>query len=157
MKFKARTLCKSLARSERKNFSNQRKSFLNGKPACIRSEVARAVLNNSPRQNYSRKFFGKRQLQIRITFIIFETDIVARAIFLYQIAFQNQSLDFGRRYYRLEVGDFGNHCFDFRAVIFIRLKILADSIFQHNRLADVNNFSANIFHKVDARRFGQRL
>ena len=110
-------------------------------------------MNHAPRQNDSRKIFG-RHAQIRITLVVFKADVVARAVLLNQIAFQNQSFDFACRDNRLEVGDFGDHCLDFRAVIFAALKILADTIFQHARFSDVNNFAASVAHEINAGRVG---
>ncbi len=74
-----------------------------------------------------------------------------------QVAFENQSFDFRRGDDCLEVGDVRDHGLDFRAVIFAGLKILAHAIFQHDRFADVNNFSAGVLHEVNARRVRQRL
>ena len=113
-------------------------------------------MNHAPRQKNSRKIFGSHA-QIRITFVVLQADVVARAVLFNQVAFQNQRFDFSRRNNRLEVGDFRNHRFDFCAVIFAGLKILADAMFQHTGFADVNNFAANVAHEVNAGRIRQRL
>jgi len=42
-------------------------------------------------------------------------------------------------------------------VILVRLKILAHTIFQHTRLADINNFAVRVAHDVHAGRVGQSL
>ena len=113
-------------------------------------------MNHAARQNDSRKIFGSN-LEIRIALVVLEADIVARAVLFNQVAFENQSFDFACGDNRLEIGDFGDHRFNLRAVILAGLKILAHAIFEDTRLADVNNFPANIFHDVNARFFGQCL
>ena len=128
MKLQARTLSEGLARPKRENFPEQGKRLLDGKSAGIRAKVARAVVNNAPRQNDSREVVGSHT-QIRIALVVFKADVVAWAVLFNQIAFEDKSFDFAGGDNRLEVGDFGDHSFDFGGMILVGLKVLANTIF----------------------------
>ena len=118
----------------------------------IRPEVARAVVLFEPRQTKARPFLRRIEFHDEEAFIVAKRDVVARPIFLDQLALEQDRFGFARHGVRLEIPD----RLEQRARFEIGHRHLrgheigADPFAQIARLAHVNDAAEPVPHQVDA-------
>ena len=87
--------------------------------------------------------------------IVLQHDIIVRAVFFDQVTLQNERFKLGIRNNILKVVNMRNHRRNLRILLRFLTKIRADTIFQHQRLADVDHLSVLVAHDIYARRLRQ--
>jgi hypothetical protein len=103
----------------------------------------------------ARGRFRPGQMDIRITLVVAQDDVVARPQRLDELRLEQQRLCLRARDRRLHARDLRNHRRDAR--IHLRLEeIAADALFEIARLADVKQPALRIEHAVHARRACER-
>ena len=119
----------------------------------IRPEVARAVVLLEARQAKTRPLLGRIDFHDEEAFVVAKRDVVARPVFLDQLAFEQERFRFARHGVRFEIPD--------RLEQGARLEvghrhprgheIGADPFAQVARFADVDDAAEPVAHQVHAR------
>ena len=96
-------------------------------------------------------------LDIRIALVILEADIVLRAVFLDQVALQDEGLNLGVGDDEVEIGDVVYQAVQLGGVAGRSLEVGAHPMPQVNRLAHVDHLAPFVLHQVDAGLGGKGL
>ena len=113
-------------------------------------EVARAVV---------RRFVGKREARIGpagetdkgVALIVLEQNIVVRLMLLDEGVFEDQRLELAGDKDGVEMVDLRDHAAGLFIVARAELEILADTVFELFRLADVDDLARCVHHQINAR------
>ena len=116
-------------------------------------EVARAVVLLHARELEARERIVQVHLHEQELFVIAKADVVARPVFLDQLALEQQRLRLALDRVRLEVPDAVEQRERLAIVMMppTRMKILADALEQIARLADIDDAVEPILEQVHAR------
>ncbi len=121
-----------------KNFQRFIHRLLHRPSADIRTDIFGSVVGNL-------LSFGDpgpwpfRYTDIAVALVIFQKNIVLRAVLLDETAFQYQRFKFAVCKDIFKIIHMGNHLADFFVMVFFGAKILADPVFQGLGLSDINN------------------
>ena len=118
-----------------------------------RPEVARAVILFHAGELETRKRVIEVHFDQEELFVVAKTDVVARAIFLDELAFEQERFGLAFDRVRFEVPDAFKQRQRFAVVMMLAsgMKILADALIEITRLADVDYAVEAVFEKIDAR------
>ena len=87
--------------------------------------------------------------------IVLEQDVILRLMQLDEVAFQNQRFEIRIAEHDIKIIDPGDHRAHLDRVRLGMGEILADAVFEVDRLADVDNRAVFVLHQVAAGAFGQ--
>lgn len=123
-----------------------------------RAEVTRAIVLLETRERKARDWIVQIHLEHQVTLVVAETDIVARMKFLDQLALKQQRFRFTADDMKIKIANRIHQRAEFQIPTELarRMKILADSLAQVARLADINHRSEAILVQVNARLMRQR-
>ena len=117
----------------------------------IGSKIFCFILPHLPGKENTRKIFLHCNLDKRITLVILQHGIVFRPVFLDQITFQYQRLQFRICHDILKALNVRHHLFNLHAFVPAGLKILAHPVFQADRLSHINDFILLPVHNINPR------
>ena len=146
-----------VARPVRKQPVEQLEGLAQGLGAGVGAEVERAVLGNDPGGGDAGIGLLHGDLEVEELLIVAVGDVEAGAVFLDEVVFEDQRLDFRVRNDDVEVGDAGDQRAGLVGVV-AAPKVAADAAAQGAGLADVEHAVVRGAHEVDAggvRQFGQ--
>ena len=118
--------------------------------ARVRAEIFRLVLLHLMGKQNAWKILVHGHLNVRVRLVIFQHRIVFRTVLFDKVALQHERLQFGIRHNILKAGDMRDHPLNLRPFVAARLEILADTVFQRNRLSYVDNCIVRVVHQIDA-------
>ena len=118
--------------------------------ARVRAEIFRLVLLHLMGKQNAWKILVHGHLNVRVRLVIFQHRIVFRTVLFDKVALQHERLQFGIRHNILKTGDMRDHPLNLRPFVAARLEILADTVFQRNRLSYVDNCIVRVVHQIDA-------
>ena len=117
--------------------------------AAVGTEITRPVV--LPRRNDGKsRIFPFAQTYVGVAFVVFEQDIVFRLIALNKRVFQQQGVKLGLGVNGLKIVNVFDQPPRLGRVRGQIGKILADAVFQHLGLADVNDLTVLVAHQVHA-------
>ena len=149
MVLETRAVLQRPAGAQRKQAAQELQALMHRRRVRIGAEIARAVLDDAPRDEDARELLLYRDLDIRIRLVILEADIVARPVLLDEVALEDQRLDLARRHDELEIRDFRDHRTHLRRVVAAALEILPHAVLEHDGLADVDDLPRRVLHDID--------
>ena len=91
---------------------------------------------------------------VRIGLVVFEQDVILGFILLDEGVFEGERVRLGRADDVIEIGDIRDHGCHFFG-LFVVMEILPHAVFEHARLADVDDGAVPVEHDVYARGIGQ--
>ena len=119
--------------------------------AGVGAKVARAVVLHPPRDVHTRPFLPHINLEIRIGFIVLETDVESRLVAFDEGVFKDQRLGLSRCDNAIEIrgalGDLESLCAGDHGV---RPKVGTDTVAENGGLADIDRLSTGVTKDVDA-------
>ena len=142
-------------RTETENTLQDFQGLLYRPGAGKRAKITRAVIFQRTGIRHCRPIFIEVDFDIRVAFVILETDIIIRPISLDEIIFQDEGFIFRIGDEEFQFFGFFYLLYSFRRQFSRRLKIGTYTIAEAARFADVDNFPAGIFHQIDTRVGGQ--
>ena len=113
-----------------------------------RPVVSSAVIKPFGRNRHHRIGFLQINPDKRISFIIFQQNVIVRFMALDERVLKNQCFKFAVCDNHIEVSYFFNHSSNLREMFSV--KIAADTVFQFFRFADVNHVRFTVEHDIDA-------
>ena len=114
------------------------------------AKVLCAVFLHAANDLQPGKILPQIDANIGKVFIVLEQNIILRLEFLDQVGFQRKRFGLVCDADILKVRNLPHHSRDLRRVIFGRLKILTNPIFQRYRFSNVNDLTRGIKHLVNA-------
>ena len=118
--------------------------------ARVRAEIFRLVLLHLMGKQNAWKILVHGHLNVRVRLVIFQHRIVFRTVLFDKVTLQHERLQFGIRHNILKAGDMRDQPLNLRPFVAARLEILADTVFQRNRLSYVDNCIVRVVHQIDA-------
>ena len=87
-------------------------------------------------------------------FVVAQIDVIARHVAFDHFALEKQCIELALGRNPINVGDLGHQsaCFD---IGMLAIKVRPHAIFEHRRLADVNNLAISVFMEINAGRIRQ--
>ena len=116
----------------------------------VRTEVAGPVLVLLPHLQDPRVELV-RHLDVRIGLVVLQQGVVARLMFLDEIILEHQRLELRIDDDVLEALHQMHHLLDLHGFLIGFLEVLLDAVFQHLRLADIDDLILRAVHDIDAR------
>ena len=117
----------------------------------VRSEIARTVVDHSPRDQHTRKGLLHRDLDVRIRLVVAQRDVEPRPILLDQRRLENQRMRFGRHDNRFEIMHFAQQSTRLGTGFVILCPVAAYARPQLLRLADVQDGPIRVFPEIHPR------
>ena len=122
----------------------------------VRTEVAGPVLVLLPHLQDPRVELV-RHLDVRIGLVVLQQGVVARLMFLDEIILEHQRLELRIDDDVLKALHQMHHLLDLHGFLIGFLEVLLDAVFQHLRLADIDDLILRAVHDIDARERRQLL
>ena len=139
------------ARTKLIQLSDQLYRILDCRRACIRPKILGFILFHLTRKKDPGVSFPQRHFYIRISLVIFQQNIVFRAMLFDQIAFQHKCFQLGVRNNIFKTVNQRDHLVFADPFSVAGTKILTHAVFQIHCLSDINNRIVPIVHQVDSR------
>jgi hypothetical protein len=146
-----------IAGQVRERLAQQVERPVDGRGGGEGAEVAAAVLFHAARDEHFGKRVGPGDLDVGVTFVVFEAHVVARAVLLDQVRLEDQRLQFRVGDDELQVGDVGHNRARLGILPCRRLEVGAHAAAQVHRFAHVDDSPAHVAHQIDARPARQGL
>ena len=96
-------------------------------------------------------------LDIRISFIVLQTNVVLGTMFLDQVPLEDERLELGPDQDPFDMGNLAHQAARLLIMAGIRMEIRADAIFQTDGFADIDDRPFGVLHQVTAGFGGQRV
>ena len=122
--------------------------------AHVRAEILRLVLFHPAHQLHAGVILREVDFQIRVMLIVLEQDVVLRLMQLDEVTFQNQRFEIRIAEHDIKIVDPRHHRAHLDRVRLGMGEILADAVFEVDRLADIDD-PALALHQIAARTGGQ--
>ena len=122
--------------------------------AHVRAEILRLVLFHPAHQLHAGVILREVDFQIRVMLIVLEQDVVLRLMQLDEVTFQNQRFEIRIAEHDIKIVDPRHHRAHLDRVRLGMGEILADAVFEVDRLANVDD-PALALHQIAARTGGQ--
>ena len=117
----------------------------------IWTKITVLVFFHSSGEQYPWISLLNSHLNKRVTLVIFQHGIVFRSMFLDQIAFKDQGLQFRICNDIFKSGYVGDHLLNLGTFVTATLKILPHTVFKADRFSYINDLIPFIVHQIDTR------
>ena len=128
--------------------------LLHRRCADVGAEVLRAVLLHAPGQGQAGEGLLQIHPQVGVVLVVLEEDVVVGPVQLDEVALQAQGLQVAVAQENVEIRDVADHGRDLGSVGRIA-EVGADTVFQIDRLAHIDDGTLRVLHQVAAGAFGQ--
>jgi hypothetical protein len=140
-----------------KQFLKQVKCHTHRASAGVGAKVATSVIIKAPCQEYAGPFFIKGNFDIRIAFIIPQSDIVARSMLLNKVIFEDKGFLLGICDDEIEALYHGHHLVQLRVVGMRSAEIRPNAVAQAGRFSYIEHLPRLILEQINAGLCRQRL
>ena len=129
------------ARPHRENALHDFQRVAHRADVGVRTEIARAVVEQLPCDEDAREWLLHRDLHIRIGLVVAQEDVEPRPVFLDEVVLEEQRLRFGRDDDSLEVGDQVEHHPGLRGPLVLCSEVAPDALAEAFGLANVQHLA----------------
>ncbi len=141
------------ARTQREYQTDEIDQLAQSMGVRVGTEVTRAIVLHHAREHHAREGLV-RHLQVRVPFVVAQTNVERRLMPLDQIRFENERFDFIRDDDRSHVDDPLYHRLRADVMACGVLEVRAHAVAQRHRLPNVKNVTIPVYHLIDAGRIG---
>lgn len=136
------------------DFTKQVEGLVDGPDGGIGAEVAGPVFNHAAGDGDFGEGVLPMDFDVRITFIIFETDVVVGAMFFDERHLEEERFEFSFGSDDFDVGDFAAETFSFIGVDIFG-EVGADTVAKVDGFADIEDTAVFVFVDIDTGTLGE--